>query len=225
MAYGYRRRVGYRRRRRRVVRRPQYTSLGSAMHLARRAAQGVYYLKGLVNSELLKHDSSLSTYTDLSNAGVIFHLTGISQGDTQSTRTGNSIFVRSVDIRLFFKTVHSHNLVRVALVADSQQLGDTLPSYTDIYDSSGSTIAPLSHLNSGTVGRFRILYSRTFVLDDGEYANKAVKIFKKLRHHVRYNGTISTDIQKGGLYLVMVSNDGTNMPQYVMDYRVSYHDN
>lgn len=222
----YRRRRTISRRRTFRRRRPTYTTTGSALHLARQAARGVYYLKGLVNSELKKFDASSTG--NLPDTGSVLSLNSIAQGDDITQRSGNSILVRSVDCRFLFQRdpaaagANKVQLCRVSLVMDKQQISDTSPTHSDIYDGTG----PLTHLNKLNVGRFTILWSRVFILDNDSKFSKVMKCHKKMRHHVRYNGSATTDIQKGGLYFVFSSDQSTtDFPAYQLDSRVSYYDN
>jgi len=209
---------------RRRTRRTRYTTTGSALHLARQAARGVYYLKGLVNSEKFKHD--VSAAGTLTNTGTVVALTGITQGDDEVERTGNSIFVRSSHTMLkIYRDVSVGNdtqLVRVALIMDMQQGSDLNPTFAGIYQING----PLNFLDLSTVGRFKVLWNRFITLDKTNQLSKVINKFYKLRHHVRYNGSASTDIQKGGLYLVMSSDQtSSGFPSFTLEHRLSYHDN
>lgn len=219
----YRRRRTYRRRRRNV---PWYNKKYTPLQLAQKAISGVRYLSGLVNSEKFKHDMTSSS--TITRTGTMLHLTNIAQGDGDGQRTGNSIFVRNVGIRfsiLYNTSGASAQRVRMMLVIDSQQVGDTLPSVSDVLDVAGTASAPLSFLNDQTVGRFKVLKSRMYTV----YADKNNIVSQwniNLRHHVRYNGATATDIQKGGIYLLMVSSeDNTNPPAVERNIRVAYHDN
>lgn len=220
----YRRR-SYRSRGRRFRKKstPQYTTMGSVAHLAKQAAKGVYYLKGLVNSEKFKHDASATIAAD--DAGTLLHITGIGQGDGDGARTGNSIFVRNVSFKCHTSfpstATYTDALCRVALIMDTQQLADTPPTYTSIYEANG----PLTFLNSNTVGRFKILWSRTFSINTVSRPNFTLNMNKVMRHHVRYNGSATSDVQKGGLYIAFVSDVVSNPPEFFHNFRVSYHDN
>jgi hypothetical protein len=198
--------------------------MGSALHLAKRAAQGVYYLKGLVNSEKYKHDVTSSG--TLGDTGTIIHLTSVAQGDGEGERTGNSIFVRSVWSQLkLYRDVSvgmESQLLRVALILDTQQVGDTPPTFSNIYQGLG----PLTGLDETSVGRYKVLWSKHYTLDKANVTSRYVNVYKKMRHHVRFNGAASSDIQKGGLYLVMSSDQtSSGFPSYDLFNRVSYHDN
>lgn len=221
MAYRYKRRYrkrGYRRRR--VA---WYNRKYSVAQLATKAIKGVSYLKGLVNSEKFKHDTTGSgTY---SNNGSVLHLTNIAQGDGDGQRTGNSIFVRNVSFRGTLVRASQDERVRVMLFIDKQQIGDTIPAPTDVLTTTGTTNAVYSFLNPNTVGRFSILRSRLYSLT-ADRPTIALNWNVNLRHHVRYNGTTGSDIQRGGIYMLIISTassgNGITLERVC---RVSYHDN
>jgi len=217
----------YRRRSRRFrSRSARYTTMGSVAHLAKQAAKGVWYLKGLVNSEKFKHDASATIAAD--DAGALVHITGISQGDGEGSRTGNSIFVRNVSMKTIvsFPSGATYNtaLCRVSLIMDTQQIADSAPGFAGsngVYEANG----PLTFLNTQTVGRFKVLYSRTFVINTASRPTAILSMNKAMRHHVRYNAGTTGDVQKGGLYLCFVSDVTSNPPLFNHNFRVSYHDN
>jgi len=216
------------RRGRRIMRRrpmrPQrrYNTLGAVRFLARKAARGVRYIRGLVNSEMFKYDQS-QTANSVTQAGTVLALTSIAQGDGDGNRTGNSIFVRSINFKgtLTYNTMgNNEQFVRIILFEDTQQISDTSPSLADVLEA-GTTF---SHLNSNTVGRFKILYNHVFALSQNR-PGIPFEINKSMRHHVRYNGTAGTDIQRGALYMMWLSDSSSNYPQLNYETRTSYHDN
>lgn len=190
--------------------------------LALAAYRGVKYLSGLVNSEKFKLDTTVSVNPDNSSGSVI-HLTGAASGDTDSSRTGNSIFVRSLYCRFRIdKHASATNTnVRILLVVNKQQVADTAPAITDVLESVDTT-APL---NNATVGRFSILWDRTFNVNSVSQPTYNTQLYKPMKLHCRYNGTAGTDIQKNGIYLLIFSNEATNTPAVNGLFRVSYHDN
>lgn len=222
----FRRRSRYGRRRGRFGRRrgrfgvPWWKRKYSVGDLAHTAWRGVRYLKGLVNSETFKFDTS--TTVNPSSTGAVVHLTAIAQGDGDSDRNGNSVFSRSLYIRgIMTKNASATTtFLRVLIVRDNQQVGDGTPGVTDILESAANT-APL---NSNTVGRFTVLWDRIFALDSDKLTDQFVR-FIPMRYHIRYNGSAGTDIQKGGLYLVHLSDQATNTPSLNFHARVGYHDN
>lgn len=214
-----------RRRRGRRVQRgsatPWYNKKYSVGEVAQAAWRGVQYIKTLVNSEVHKLDTTFSTTAD--SAGFVTHLTAIAQGDTVSNRTGNSVLLSYLTIKSLW-AINSLNVtafIRILIVRDKQQVGDSSPTITDILE----TIAVTSHYDITTVGRFQILLDKMFDLNSN---GKQTHIFKKtinLKKHVRFNGTASSDIQKGGIYFIAFSDQGTNIPAHVTNVRIAWHDN
>jgi len=220
MAYRYRRRYRKRGYRRRNV--AWYNRKYSVAQLASKALKGVSYLKGLVNSEKFKHDLVSSSTYDYN--GVLSHLTGISQGDGEGQRTGNSIFVRNVNIRGSLVRGTTDERVRLMLLIDKQQIGDSVPAASDVLASTGTAQSVYSFLNRSTVGRFTILRSRLYALT-ADTPTININWNVNLRHHVRYNGTTGTDVQRGGIYLLIITSAASNGPTFERAIRVSYHDN
>lgn len=224
MAYYRRRNFKRTFRRRRRTNTAWYNRKYSVMQMASKALKGVNYIRGLVNSEKFKHD--LIGSSAISQAGVMTHITNISQGDGEGQRTGNSIFVRNVNIRgsLIKDTSATVTRVRLMLIIDKQQVGDTTPNPGDVLDSVGTSNSVYSFLNNDTVGRFTILKSRLYSLtEDTPVIN--VNWNFNLRHHVRYNGAGATDIQRGGIYILQIGTESANFPSFDRAIRVSYHDN
>jgi len=218
------RRGGMRARGSRRVR-SNYTVMGSAGFLAKKALQGVNYIRGLVNSELYKVDGSINipAYSTPS----ITLLTGVAQGDGDGARTGNSIMVKSCDIRSTCVRSSSDTVavtrVCAAVVEDMQQASDTSPTFLDIFES----VDPQTHLNSNTVGRYNILKRWNFILDSVKSQAFTINfpIYRHV-HHCRFNGANASDTQKGHFYLVLWSDHSvTNAPSFYGEWRLNYHDN
>lgn len=199
-----------------------YNKKYSALQLATKAWKATKYIRGLVNSEML-HNRIGGNIT-IDSTGGLLPLSGISQGDTDSGRTGNSIFARNLFMNLNVK-VNASNLstqfVRLILLQDNQQISDTTPSVSDVLDSA----YPNAPLNQSTAGRFTIIRNWEFYLNTATNPGRVLKKYFKLWHHIRYNGTASTDIQRGGLYLLYISDQSTNPPTAGYQIKLGYHDN
>lgn len=217
----------YRTRSRRVRRTrrksPWYKRRYNALQLAAKAARGVWYLKGLVNSELLKNDISIPN-TTISDAGLVQSCQLMAQGDGDSNRTGNSVLARQLLVRIRIAKASTPTLtyVRAYIVIDTQQIGDTLPTLSELLH----TVDVDSPLSRTTAGRFKILWTKTILLTGDKPAYHLERAFK-MRHHIRFNGTAGADIQKGGIYLMLLGDQSvsTNYPSLDGHLRLSYHDN
>lgn len=190
--------------------------------MAQSAWQGVRYLKGLVNSELHVYDHT--GFVSPNSTGDTIVLTGVAQGDAINTRTGNSFLAKRVYIRVKLDkhATPSATHVRYALVRDTQQVGDTNPTYEEVFSPGGGVLAAL---NSANLGRFTIL-SDNVVTVDTDTPSKFITINVPMSTHVRYNGSAATDIHKNGLYLVVCSSESTGtQPTFAYRARLMYHDN
>ena len=215
----YRRRVRFRRRRAR--RAPWYRRKYSPYQMAAYALKGVNYVKGLVNSEMFHN--TVSGISNPTPVGTIVPLTNIAIGDSAVTRTGNSLFVRSIVMNFNCSQNASaldNTFIRMILFIDTQQVSDTTPVSSDIFATTG----PNALVNLDSAGRYKFLKTWEFALSTQNPA-KVIKYYKNIRHHVRYNGPNAQDLQKGGIYLALVSSQSTNVPAINYQIRVGYHDN
>lgn len=193
----------------------------SVASVAKAAWSGVKYLRTLVNSESFKKDTAVSGNVTTPS---ITHLTAIGQDDTVSGRTGNSILVNSVSgrVSLSANATAVSNIVRVLLVVDRQQVADSSPAIGDILNTNNDVYA---HYNVNTLGRFKVLYDKIFTVNTAGKNAVFFKFFKTINDHTKYNGTASSDVQRNGIYVVVVSDNGTNGPALASSFRVSYRDN
>lgn len=201
------------------------SNLGAALQLAQAAWNGVKYIRGLVNSEVYRLDGSISGNAD--TTGFVVPLMAVAQGDGDGARTGNSILAKSLQIRVSVARAGANtsvaNTVGMMIVRDNQQVADTSPTIAQVLES----VDPRAFLNSDTVGRFSILKRKTFDLDLNGNGGSVFNWYKtwQFGHHIRYNGTAGTDIQREGLYLMVVGTEPTNAPSVNGFFRLSYHDN
>lgn len=195
--------------------------------VADKALKGVMFLKGLINSELYTYTSTYNN-TGCNTNGSVTNVTAIPQGDNADDRTGNSIFVKQCKMNLLFRidpsgTEYNTN-VRVMLVRDRQQVADAIPGIGSVLAQTTQYNVLIAGPNIGNKGRFTILYDRVFNLSDAK-PSKHVKWTVNMKSHVRFNGTAGTDIQKNGLYWMMVSDSIVSNVSVHGDIRIKYHDN
>lgn len=225
MAY-YRRKRFYKKRRRKSYR-PWYQRKYSTAQLASIAFQKVKYLAGMINSEKHVHDVQINNAT---TSGSVLALSNVAQGDTDSTRTGNSFLAKSIyaQLQLVGNVNQIVTQVRLMIVRDNQQVGDSAPTVANILDASAISYlqAPLS---SEEKGRFTVLHDSLNVLSQKFTTDtplKTKKIWCPMNKHIRFNGTGASDIQKNGLYLVIIHDaTSTNYPTIYGNSRLSFYDN
>lgn len=202
-----------------------------ALILARSAVKSISYIRGLVNSEMFKYDKKPNVFTT-GIAGYGDTFVDIAQGDTDTLRTGNSLLVKAVRldalIRMNGTTPNTMTYLRILIVKDSQEVSDLAqPNIADVLESTSDSSIIRSPLNSDTVGRFSILSNKVFAIDT-YHPQKSIKMYVPMQHHVRYNGTASTDIQKGNIFFYVLCDGvsvGLNNPTCDLSTRTYYHDN
>nr|UOF76702.1 capsid protein [Cressdnaviricota sp.] len=197
-------------------------SIGDMANSAWRATK---YLASMINSEVMKLDTTVTLGAAQYN---ITALNAIAQSDALNGRTGNSILLKNIAIKGSMQingSVTANTRIMLALVMDTQQIGDTNPSVSDIFTSNTD---PHSLLNSSNVGRFKVIKRWNYWLTPASGGKPIAQLeyFKEFNlTHTRYNGTSSNDIQKNGLYLVQITSEATNYPTNSFNVRLSYHDN
>lgn len=174
------------------------------------------------------------TSANIALTGAVVHITAVAQSDNVDGRTGNTINVTGVALRGFFTSASdspSFGNARFALVVDKQQVADTAPTASTIFANSGSAVWALP--NNIQRDRFRILwvshvYDLRRLLMDSDNASASTQTNQvefnwtgNLR--VSYNDTAATDIEKNGMYFVIL-NDSANTLDYSGIARINYTD-
>lgn len=230
MAY----RKRYVKRRNYKKRKPSFLKkAGGALSLAYKAWKGFKYLSGMINSEKNKSDYqflSAATMTVSQTPGLVFN---IGVGDSEGDRVGYSILVRGLCLTYLIRNNATTPApavgIRIMIIKDNQNVQDgTSLSLSDILENVTSTGIVESLFNDRTVGRFTTLYNRVHYMDTVKNVQVINKHYIPLKHHVRYNGDTSSDIQKGGIYYIAIC-DNTNVsylnPVITMACRTYYYDN
>lgn len=143
----------------------------------------------------------------------------MAQGLTASTRVGQSITVRSVQLSLSFNTeqfigVVNSAIIRVVLVLDTQANG-AVANETDIF-ANASDVNSLRTI--GEVHRFKILMDRKLVANAPGLAwngsaevssslHKTLKFYKKMKTKIHYtlNAGNITDVSQNNISLFIYS--------------------
>lgn len=192
---------------------------------------------GKQSPEIKYFDVAL-TQADIGDPGSVLHISGIAQGDTLATRTANSITVKSITVRGRLNypvaiTPTGNSYYRLALVVDLQQVPDTAPALTDVFDQSDPTFI---YPNENNLGRFRYLWlsaiydPRRLAFATG-LATTTVPTQSPWFSFtwqgnlvVRYNGTAATDIQKNGIYFIVITTDLNDALDITGVARIGYTD-
>lgn len=155
----------------------------------------------------------------------VSHLSKTAQGVQSQERIGFSISPYKITGKLAMSSQYligtgERHAIRVVLVQDTQQVTDTLPTWADVFRDSSL----LAHLNTDKLGRFTVLYDKVINQNNnGHDVQTYFNMSKKLTGKIRYNGTGTDDIQKMGIYLLILG-DNLDLPTIFFRFRMSYTD-
>lgn len=211
----------------------QYPNVALAMSIAKKALYATKYITGMINCEKKKIDYELYDAQATSNSNNPALITQIGQGDDDNSRQGNSVLCRGLLIqwRATNNTTspRAFSAVRIMIIQDTQQVADASTlTLADVLENTGANDIIESPLNSTTVGRFKILYNRVIQLDTVAHPQQFGKHFIPMKHHIRWNGTAASDVQKGAIYALIVCDNAasaTTNPLVTFNSRMYYYDN
>jgi hypothetical protein len=200
---------------------------GDAYSLAKRTAQGLNYLRRLVNIET-KYSDTWGTGTADNTTGFIQCLNLISQGTDLTNRVGDSIRMQHMEFK-FSPTVSITAFatsVRVLIIRDLENNGAN-PAMTDIFTGISTTQSPYLPLNFiNTRTRFSILYDEILCVSYGGDATAACAYHSTHNGHIRFRGSSAAagSLAQGSLFMVVLSNETTNVPSFKYQFRLEYTD-
>ncbi len=218
----------YRKSYRRGNGRPGYKSCGRMVYNdAKKALALARHVKGLVNVEF-KENVVTNTATAVTTSAFINSLDVMAQGDTDATRSGNLIRVKSIQWE-GFATIHAsaaNTSLRIMVILDKQSNGAN-HALADILNDATAGDAIVSSRNIDGMHRFIVLYDRKFILSQTGQGIVKWKFYKKVSLPIRYDGNAGniTDLASNNITLVMVSNEATNAPAVTHSGRIRFIDN
>lgn len=180
--------------------------------------------------------------SNITVSGSVTHITGIGQGDTLTTRTGNAINVTNITckgtwVRGSDALAAASFNYRILVVVDTQQVADTNPTAAAVITDGGFTANPITCLpNTDNLERFRVLYTSPLyesakgcltaanVSGTSAVQTSTLEFNKSLSLKVSYNGTASSDIQKNGVFVVFLTDSTQNTLDFSGIARVAFSD-
>lgn len=190
-------------------------------------------------------DVSLSSNNVSVANGLVIFLAPVSQGTNVNQRVGDLISTLWWNCNISLTASSAQNATnenpayRFYIVRDTQQVGDTAPTGADLVDQPGLPKTQLLNIVTTMQKRFQVLYdSKPQILFPGTgiaAVNNSVVFPSKLQFNVRgskkasirYNGSASTDVQKGGIYLFFYTDivvGGIDALDFIGTSRVAYTD-
>ncbi len=159
---------------------------------------------------------------------LIEPLTLIGQGDTSSSREGNKVVFNTIQMKYSWKLSTSTtvgNRCRVMIIMDKQTNGAVFTA-GDLLQTTGVGQVILSPLNLDGAFRFRVLYNKVHTLSPNGSEVQYRSVFKKINIPARYSGSggSQTNILSAGIYVLYVSDTGSNSPTFSHYSRLRFID-
>ncbi len=201
---------------------------GDAYDLALQTYQGLKYIKKLINVETKYFDNLVSGTTDWN--GSVTYISAIAQGTDITQRVGDSIKLQRLRLSgtFFINTSATRTTCRVVLFRDLSNAGST-PSTSDVI--SNAYLGTISGVNMfynwiNVQKRFSILYDEKVALSINGNENATVSITMPHEGHVKYRGTSGAvgSAAEGSIFLLLLSDEQTNVPTFSINTRVEYTD-
>lgn len=190
-----------------------FTALNTAKYIAR-----------FINTEVKFLDTAINTNSTGQN-GAITALDAIPEGDTESGRSGTSVKPMRISWRLN-ATQHSSatlTLLRMVVFRGKYER-DNEPVVGDIFASTGVNQFKINDKKYNT----KFIFDRVFIFDAVNNSRvKKIDGSYKLFGHIQFDAsqTDGTDHENGGVYVLFISNEATNAPTVVGNFRLTYTDN
>lgn len=186
----------------------------------------------------LKYTDITLTVTNLTNSGTVVNLTQIAQGDTISTREGQTIHLKKIFIRGTLAAAADapiEGFFRYVVFVDKQQVADSSPSVaTVIQDGTGSANPIHNLLNVNFLERFRVLWSSKAIplkrlgLDTDNTTppteDPNIEVNLAVNFKVAFNGTASSDIEKNGVFMLFLTSATTDTIDFAGVARLGFTD-
>ncbi len=197
---------------------------GGAYKIANKALKLAKSLdKKVGKAELKMVTADLSVGVGVDDIGRVDQLALIAQGVSNKQRLGLSVGIAKIEFigRLRHNTSNEITSSRVIIFRDIRQAADQKSTPNNFLE----LLNPYSPYDNKTMSKFMVYYDRFIVTYNPQKLGVPLKFTKYLHFEMRWNGTLSTDIEANGLYIMMISDTSTFTPTLNYNLRVSYYDN
>lgn len=151
----------------------------------------------------------------------IFQLDAIAQGDGQNERIGDSIKQSSMFVNYTLLAEPDSNATVRIMHFIWKAPG--VPTTAQILQND-TTQPVISPLNRDYATNIRVIKDRTYALGTGESQLQVEKFYKKMYAVTKYTADNATTTSDNGLYMLYVSDNGTDSPRINYYHRLNYKD-
>lgn len=196
----------------------------SVPQMARYGAVGYNILKGLINSELKRFDVGNTVIP--TTTPVVVSLCDIPQGDDVGDRDGNKLLAKYIkfEANIAMDNTQTTTFVRMIIFVDTENQG-VIPVASDVLESTAASVALVSPINKDNTQRFTVLADRCFSFSNTGQQSVHTEVFRNLNFHISYTTTLSTSRNKNSIWLMYLSDQGTETPVMIYQSRLAFYDN
>jgi len=151
--------------------------------------------------EVKYHDTSFNG--DVDYDGDLVTLNSISQGDTDTTRDGDALNLKSLSIHYELDATSASNGVRIIIFKDHQ---NSISAVSDVMASTGLTTSYLEHAVWDNRRRYKVIFDRIWRLDAVYSQVEVGKINVNLKGLRTQYLSGTTTITTGALKMILLSN-------------------
>lgn len=213
----------------------------------RQLASDVMYLKGLINSEPKTFEVTSSS--NFSYNGFMVSLCNVAQGDGGSSRDGNRILPRYLNLRFHVNRIitaptNPHTTIRYIVFrwwGESPNTAGVAPAAADVLQASAiatqfAPMAPLNHDVTGSKGdrnrRIEVHRTGMITLDSvsktsmDEELNITLNGGNKVKEHIEYYDSTTAPPTSGGFFVLFINdNSVTTDCAFYLYSRLTFYDN
>lgn len=181
------------------------------------------YLLSMINSEVHVFDQDSASTTVTSTGSVLAITSGVTQGDTNATRTGNSVLSKSLytlgNITVNPLMTALGVQVRVMWILHKESTGAT-PAVTDILTEASIE----SPIKVGAGEEFKVLRDKTYVLTATRPIS-AIKEFIDFTGKSLHQKWVGATEEENHIYMLWISTESSNPPSIDIYNRFRFYDN
>lgn len=185
----------------------------------------VKMLKSLINVEFKVRDTVNTISAPL--AGTLVLLNGLQKGDDYNNRDGRQVRWKSLQmyLRSSLNVSATQSTMRVILFIDKQS-SETAPTAASLLDTTTAGVVD-AFRNLSNRKRYVVLYDKRVQLNT-DFPEKVTKWYKKLDMKTVFDdsdaGTVA-DITTNSVYALFCSDEATNTPGVIYNFRMRFIDN
>ncbi len=164
-----------------------------------------------------------SGVADVNFTGFMYPLNEIPQGDTDTTREGDQIFMTSLELGVRWENEGTEKTTMRCIVVYDK--GDQVQSTGIVLQGVTSATAVISRFHKDYRNQFVVLVDKTWTMD--QYNAVRTQTFKvPLNKKAQYIGGSTTNFSKGCIAMMVISNAAASSgPSFWYYSRVNFTDN